>query len=167
MPRWSTAQRCRRSPTRSPASSTDRIPASSPVRRPSRPPPPPPAPWPAVPIPITVTAGTLSAPNYSFTNLINGLSDRHTGSVDRHREQRLNGLRRSRAGILRSDHRLRQRTEFQPRHRHADSSRPPPPPPVLWPAVPTRSRSPQARSRLRTTRSLPSATALSPSTRRR
>ena len=37
------------SPTRSPASSTDRIPASSAVRRSSRPPPPPPAPWPAGP----------------------------------------------------------------------------------------------------------------------
>ena len=38
------------------------------------------------PYPITITAGTLSAPNYAFTTFSNGSLDRYPGALDGHRQ---------------------------------------------------------------------------------
>ena len=77
----------------------------------SRPRPLPPVRWPAVPTRSRSPPAHSRLQITAFTNLISGLLIGHAGSVNCHRKQCLNGLRRIGAGIHRSDHRLRQRPE--------------------------------------------------------
>ena len=72
------------------------------------------------PYTITITAGTLSAANYSSQPSINGSLTVNPAplTVTANNVSMVYGARR--ADALRPDHRLRQRTEFQRRHRYGD-----------------------------------------------
>ena len=110
------------------------------------------------PYPITITAGTLSAPNYSFTTLINGLltvtpapltvtannaSMVYGASVPAFTDQITGFVNGQNSSVVTG----------APHHDDRHVRR------VRSPAVPTRSRSRPARSRLPITRSQPSAMA--------